>query len=403
MQNAEQIAVYKNSRTAARRILFIQYTNPAAYPPLEHSSRILADNGWQALFLGTRSLGADELCFKPHDRIEVRQMPFAQAGWRQKLHYARFLLWTLRWTLRWKPDWVYASDLFSCPAAFLSSLAPGVRVIYHEHDSPSSSGASVFQKICLAARRSLGRRAKICVLPNQVRADRFVSDVNKSDGNGHRAPVVVWNCPLVEEVAPPRPAHDGGDVWVLYHGSIVPARLPVSVLEALAKLPERVKLRVIGYETIGHPNYVNELRETGRRLGIGDRLEFLGAVSERNELLSWCRKCDIGLALMPKESKDLNEQNMTGASNKPFDYLSSGLAIIVSDLPDWRAMYAEAGFGLTCDPSDSETIANALRWFLEHPVEMRSMGEHGRRKIANEWNYEAKFRPIIEQMDGYLR
>jgi glycosyltransferase involved in cell wall biosynthesis len=403
MQNAEQIALYKNSRAAARRILFIQYTNPAAYPPLEHSSRIMADKDWQALFLGTRSLGADEICFKPHNRVEVRRMPYAQAGWRQKLHYARFLLWTLWWTLRWKPDWVYASDLFSCPAALLSSLAPGVRVIYHEHDSPSSSGASVFQKITLATRRALARRAKICVLPNQGRADRFASEVNKSTGNGQSAPVVVWNCPSIEEVAPPRPAHDGGDLWVLYHGSIVPSRLPVSVLEALAALPERVKLRVIGYETIGHLNYVSSLRETSRRLGIANRIEFLGTIPERDELLSWCRKCDIGLALMPKESGDVNERNMTGASNKPFDYLSSGLAILVSDLPDWRAIYAENGFGLTCDPGDSKTIADALRWFLEHPAEMRSMGELGRRKIANEWNYEAKFHPIIEQMDSYLR
>jgi glycosyltransferase involved in cell wall biosynthesis len=402
MQKAELIAASRNSRVVTRRILFVQYTNPGAYPPLEHSSRILADKGWQVMFLGTGSLGLDSLRIKPHERIETRQMPYARPGWRQKLHYARFLLWTLWWTIRWKPDWIYASDLLSCPVAVLSSLLPGARVIYHEHDSPSSSRGGVFQKISFAARRRLARRAKICVLPNQGRADRFVTEVNKSDGKSHPAPLIVWNCPLVEEVAPPRPAHDGGDIWVLYHGSIVPARLPVSVLEALATLPERVKLRVIGYETIGHPNYVNELRETGRRLGIGDRLEFLGAVSERNELLSWCRKCDIGLALMPKESKDLNEQNMTGASNKPFDYLSSGLAIIVSDLPDWRAMYAETGFGLTCDPADSGTIAEALLWFLARPAEMRSMGERGRRMIAAEWNYEAKFRPIIEQMDSYL-
>jgi glycosyltransferase involved in cell wall biosynthesis len=181
----------------------------------------------------------------------------------------------------------------------------------------------------------------------------------------------------------------------------VPSRLPVSVLEALATLPERVKLRVIGYETIGHLNYVSSLRETSRRLGIADRVEFLGTIPERNELLSWCRKSDIGLALLPKESSDVNEQNMTGASNKPFDYLSCGLAILMSDLPDWRAFYAEPGFGLTCNPEDSKSIADALRWFLDHPVEMRAMGESGRRRIATEWNYEAKFVPILERVNSH--
>ena len=112
------------------------------------------------------------------------------------------------------------------------------------------------------------------------RADHFVTDVNKSVNNGRRSPLVVWNCPSVEEVTPPRPAHDGGDLWVLYHGSIVPARLPVSVVDALALLPEKVKLRVIGYETIGHPGYVSALLERGRQLGIGSRVEFLGALPE---------------------------------------------------------------------------------------------------------------------------
>ena len=35
----------------------------------------------------------------------------------------------------------------------------------------------------------------------------------------------------------------------------------------------------------------------------------------------------------------------------------------------------------------------ALRWFLDHPVEMRAMGERGRQKIATEWNYEMELLP----------
>ncbi|MCI0391797.1 MAG: glycosyltransferase [Acidobacteria bacterium] len=386
-----------------RRILYIQYTNPAVYPPLEHSSRILAERGWQALFLGTGSLGADALRFESHERIEVRQIPISPTGWRQKLHYSRFVLWVLWWTLRWKPEWTYASDLLSCPVAALSNILSGARVIYHEHDSPPRSKESIFKKLSFAARRRLAHRAELCVLPNQQRAERFVADVNESISNGCQAPVIVWNCPSLEEVAPPRPAHGGGDLWVLYAGSIVPARLPVSVLEALAKLPERVKIRVIGYETIGHRGYVNTLVETAVQLGISNRVEYLGTIPERKELLSWYRKCDVGLALMPKVSDDLNEQAMIGASNKPFDYLSCGLALLVSDLPDWRAAYVETGYGLTCDTDDPESIAAALRWFLDHPVEMRAMGERGRQRIATEWNYEMKFFPVLERMNGCLR
>src|SRR5438094_4610293 len=104
---------------AGGRILYLQYTNPAGYPPLEHSSRILAGEGWQVLFLGTGALGADMLRFAPHERIHVRQMRFSPAGWRQKLHYLQFCLWVIFWVLRWRPQWVYASDPLSSPITLL--------------------------------------------------------------------------------------------------------------------------------------------------------------------------------------------------------------------------------------------------------------------------------------------
>jgi hypothetical protein len=191
------------------KILFVQYTNPAAYPPLEHSSRILADAGWQVLFCGTGSLGANNLRFALHERITIRQLAFSPAGWRQKLHYLQFGLWVLWWTLRWRPDWVYASDLLACPIALLLSALPSVRVIYHEHDSPASSPGGLIRKLNLRARRKLAHRAEVCVLPNQKRAEWFKAEVAMSAVNGHRSTAVVWNCPSIEEVSEPRLPHVG--------------------------------------------------------------------------------------------------------------------------------------------------------------------------------------------------
>jgi len=107
-----------------KRILYIQYTNPAGYPPLEHSSRILADDGWQVLFLGTGALGASALCFPPHPNIRVHCLDFHPPGWRQKLHYFYFCAWVLGWILRWRPSWIYASDPLVCPAAVALCTLP---------------------------------------------------------------------------------------------------------------------------------------------------------------------------------------------------------------------------------------------------------------------------------------
>lgn len=376
------------------RILYFQYTNPAGYPPLEHSSRLLADAGWQVMFAGTGALGAAALKFPPHDRITVRQMPHCLAGWRQKLHYVRFMLWAFVLTLRWSPRWVYASDHLSCPLALVLSYLPGRHVIYHEHDSPiMESGSGLFKCITLAARRRLARRAKLCILPNQRRVERFAVETD-----GVRATLCVWNCPRRAELTAPRNGARSDDLWVLYHGSVVPARLPVSVFQALRLLPENVKLRVIGYETIGHVGYVAQLQETAARLGLSQRVEFIPAMP-RAALLQWGRRCDVGLAFFSRQSRDFNEQTMTGASNKPFDYLSCGLALLVSDLPDWRRMYVQPGYGLACDSDQPESIAEALRWFLAHREEVRQMGERGRQRIAAEWNYETQFRPVLERLN----
>ena len=69
---------------------------------------------------------------------------------------------------------------------------------------------------------------------------------------------------------------------------------------------------------------------------------------------------------------------MTGASNKPFDYLAYGLALLVSARPDWEEMFVRPDFGRTRDPFDADSIAEQLRWFLEHPLSTQAMGERGR-------------------------
>lgn len=374
------------------KILYIQYTNPACYPPLEHSSRILADNGWKALFLGTWDFTGRVLHFPPHPNITVRRISFCPGGWFQKLHYLLFCLWIFCQTLMWKPIWIYASDPLSCPVGLLLSYIRSLKVIYHEHDSPSSmSSMTYFMRLILWARGRLSRRANLCILPNEQRAKLF----EKEMGNLKKI-LPVYNCPLKEEISITRKEYSRNGLWVIYYGSIGPSRLPLTVLKALTKMPGEIKLKIIGYETIGHTGYIKQLQKLASQLEISNRVEFIGTLPTRRELLKHCRDCDIGLAFMPYGSEDVNEQTMAGASNKPFDYLACGLALLVSDLPDWRKMYVEPGYGLTCNPEDPESIATGLRWFLEHPTEMRRMGELGRQRIVTEWNYEKQFEPVLK-------
>jgi len=300
------------------RILYLQYTNPAGYPPLEQGSRILANQGWHVLFIGTGAQGANVLEFPPHPGIEVRRLKFCPSGWRQKLHYFYYAFWVFGWVLRWRPQWIYASDPHSCPIALALNFVPGLRIAYHEHDSPASSlhpPPSTFQRLCLWTRRKLAHRAALCILPNERRVELF------KEQTGTTQPVLcVWNCPRREEALRAKPemlklemrkreeegglksdirdqrSQDGGRksevghaagvsrvtstlhsaredghhasrFIVFYHGSIVPARLPMTVIEALARLPEHVVLRIAGYETGGGWRICEPVAGTGRAIG----------------------------------------------------------------------------------------------------------------------------------------
>lgn len=114
----------------------------------------------------------------------------------------------------------------------------------------------------------------------------------------------------------------------------------------------------------------------------------------RQELWAVCQACDVGLAAFPPHSGNVNLEHLAGASNKPFDYLACGLALLVSDQPTWRALYVEPGYGLACRPDEAESIAAALRWYVEHPAERRAMGEAGRQRVLDEWNYDEQFAPV---------
>lgn len=378
-----------------KRILYLQYTNPAAYPPLQHSSRILADARWDVLFLGTRALGSDGLEFPQHKRIRVLRMPFCAAGMRQKLHYLRYVLWSFWWTLRWRPRWIYASDPLSAPAAWLAAFLPSVRVVYHEHDALPDTLPTSFMRLVRTFRRRIAEKAAIVLLPNAERAAVFARDT----GIPPSKPICVWNCPARDDGAQNSFATEIDENWLYYHGNISPQLVPLSLIDVLAMLPPQVKLRVIGYETAGSPGHLRALKDKAASMGIDDRIEVHGAMN-RDRLLTWARKSHIGIALMPMGNVDLNMRCMAGASNKPFDYLASGVPLLVSNLPDWDAMFVRNGVALSCNPDDPESIAAAVRWYLTHPAERREMGEAGRRRIQSEWNYENQFAPVRARLEA---
>ena len=125
-----------------RRVLYIQYTDPAAYPPLEHSAHILADTGWDVRFVAIESYGARGMKLRPHERISIAHIGGRSGGPGGLLKYAAFAARTARLAQRLRPAWIYASDALAAPAALLAAKLSGARVVYHEHDVPARASGT---------------------------------------------------------------------------------------------------------------------------------------------------------------------------------------------------------------------------------------------------------------------
>lgn len=378
----------------SKRILYLQFTNPAAYPPLEHSGRILADRGWSVTFLGCRAFGAaGRLSMRRHPRMRTYRLPYFASPGLRKIAYGLYCAWATLAAIALRPRWIYASDPLSALPALLASWACGRPIVYHEHDSPSD-GTFGSNSFITRDRTRIAAKARLCILPNEERAQRF-----RRDTGTHSEIVSVWNCPEATEAAD-RPETTRSPTILFYHGSINRERLPFSILQAMKGLPERIHLEFAGYATAGAPRYPDAFLAEATRLGLSNRVQYLGTTESRAELMERCRRASLGLSLIPLESDDPNLRMMAGASNKPYDYLACGLALLVSDLPQWRAMFCEPGYALAVDPASSTSIAQALRWFDEHADETAAMGRRGRRRIAEEWNYETQFAPVLRVIEA---
>jgi glycosyltransferase involved in cell wall biosynthesis len=376
-----------------RRILYIQYGDPELYPPIERSAKLLSRGGWSVLVLGIQASEPHRIRFESVPGILLKKISACKPGWRQKMHYFLFCLWIYGWALCFRPAWIYVSDYLACPAVLplLFWLKPGF--IYHEHDMPLRKNRGM-ENILLSGRKILAGRARLILLPNEERRGFFISEM----GVASEKVYCSWNSPLLEEldIAVPK---ENGVFYAVYHGSITPPRLPVSVIGALTFLPEAVRLRIIGYETIGYRGYVSFLLKEAERQGVAHRVEYLGTVPTRSQLLGVLSECRVGLMLLEEEGEDPNRRWMLGASNKVFDYLTSGLAVLVPDSERWKRVFIDRGVGRFCRPSSPEGIARALEWFFKHPEETRRMGMRGRDCIQTEWNYENQYASVLNVLN----
>ncbi len=330
---------------------------------------------------------------------ETRLLNWVAPGMRQKLHFLRFILWTIFVSIRERADLIYCSDPFSTPSGVLLRKM-GFRVIYHEHDSPNPGEEDKLPTLIVWARRKLLCDASLVIFPNELRLKRALN-WSGSDALAE----VVWNCPSVKELrvvddTNSNNVDESKPLRLYYHGTLVPDRLPLTILDGISICNSKVELTLVGYTTIGSNCYDEILKGYAGELGIGDCLHFKGTLPTRNDVMIECRKHDVGIVLFTGEGWEIYATEMAGASNKPFDYLSQGIAVLVPDLPAWKNLYTNNNCAIEANPDDVESLAELFDWLTRNRKEVQEMGRKGRGLIETKWNYEKQFLPVLAWIES---
>ena len=145
----------------------------------------------------------------------------------------------------------------------------------------------------------------------------------------------------------------GERITALYHGIVAPTR---GLEETIASAPlwnPSIHLVIRGE---GDPGYVAGLRHLVERVGAGDRVSIEGPVPAAEMVERANADADIGFFVQP----DHSPQKRFTLPNKFFEYVTAGLALCVSDLPEMAHFVNEHELGVLVPHAAPESIAAAL-------------------------------------------
>ena len=159
-------------------------------------------------------------------------------------------------------------------------------------------------------------------------------------------------------------------------------RLDVA-LEAIARLDhDRVHLLVAGGGEL-----LDDFRAQAARLGVAERVHFLGAVPH-SRLPAVLRAADLLLLTTePPESFGI----------VLIEAMAAGLPTVATEYPGVRAVVDEGETGLLVPPGDSAAVAEAVRRLVEAgPSGRAAMGAAGRERAERLWSWPR----LLDRMDA---
>lgn len=299
-------------------------------------------------------------------------------------------------------DWWYSPDPDAAEVAVDVARRVGGRVIFDVHEVFHESLLDRwFPGRAPSPLRELVRRR---IAATCRRAD-LVSGVSRAvlapyvpDG---RSPLVVRNCaPREFGAAAVRGERAPGTRLRLTHGKAMPSNGTMALLGGLAQLgaedQRRVAVHMVRTPALSG-GFAEDFERAHKSLLDPDLLQLEDGVPH-DAVPQLLAAQDVGVVAY---QRDLGIDSLP---NRLFEYMAAGLAVLVpSYSTEIVSIVEQEDIGLTADFEDPSSIAAAVRWLLEHPEDVATMGRRARAAFLERHHWGVEFDGLLERMGSVAR
>lgn len=294
------------------------------------------------------------------------------------------------YVVSYRPDAVHAHDVNTLPTGWLAAIASRAPLIYDAHEiSTSREGYKGIRRIVGFIEKRLMPRASGLITTTEARSKFFAR------AYGVARPTILQNRPRYLSSSRTNRIRDELGLekqWpiVLYQGGLQQGRGLHKLVQAAALTPNAY------FVFIGGGRLTQSLISLSQSLGVSDRVHFIPTVNLA-ELPEYTASADIGV--QPIENTCFN--HFTTDSNKLFEYLTAGLPIIATNLPEIRKVVEKYEVGLLLNGKDTQEIATAVNALIENPAMRETMASNSAR-AALELNWEEQENKLVEMYNQLL-
>lgn len=301
--------------------------------------------------------------------------------------YLQFFFSQLSSCLTTKADIYFASDFFSLPVCVIAAKVRRTKVFYDSREIytelPFHDEKPVLKKILKVVERFLIKRVERIFTTGEMDSE-YLKNLYPI-----KETYLLRNLPLTKTDIVPINYHakfnvPDNSITTLYQGIIVKGRGIDTYFKAVQKM-ENLYLIILG-----GGEHLQFYKSLANEMKISNRVIFAGKIPQ-DEILNYTAGAFAGLSIID----NISVNNYYALPNKLFEYVMSGLPVIVNNLPQMQKVVNDYDIGVVMENVNEDNLISVLNNWTENRNLYRTIKENCR-KASLELNWEKEFSNVSQ-------